>query len=627
MTSLSYVNFRSSSYSTAHEELDISAQAIASAVAVRMDSYFQSLELASDQFENSGSLTDEDRFEFRETLLRNLRSNTGSLESYYGFKDGTTYTTEGLIPDFAKVAVEREWYVRIHGGEERIVTTPYTSSAGLLIMALGVPLKNGSDVYGTLCINIKLTGITEFTADIIDFDNIILTREDGYIMAHQNSDLIGKQLSDVIPDLADDTDNSETTRLTFQDGNVEYDGTVTTIADLGWRVWVFKSRDAIQAASDANLISSIGQAVIALLLSALMVGLLVQRLVFRPMNGLASVMGDLAGGKLDVDVPSQDRRDEVGEMALAVQVFKDNALKIQQLSAEQALAETRAKEKKTQEMNALANDFEQTVGTVVDAVSTSSSSMRGSAKSMADAADLSMSQVQSVAMASDQASGNVQAVASATEELTLSINEIARQASEASSTANTAVARADSTHQTIQGLVDSARQIGEVVGLITNIAEQTNLLALNATIEAARAGDAGNGFAVVASEVRNLASQTANATEKIGSQIANIQNATKDAAVSIEGIAKIVGTIDEVTTTIAAAVEEQTAAAQEIARNIQEAATRTQDVSQTLASVGEAASSTGAAASVILEGAEGMAHQSVGLKQAMDAFLNKVRAA
>ncbi|TQV77864.1 methyl-accepting chemotaxis protein [Denitrobaculum tricleocarpae] len=627
ITALSYKNFSASSQNMKHNELDVTARAVAQAVSVKMAGYFGSLELASRQFNNAASLEGDERFAYRETILKDLLENTGALESYYGFKDGSTYTTKGLIPDFNEKALQREWYQRIHGGEERIVTTPYVSSAGFLIMAVGVPLLEGQAITGTLCINLKLTEITDFTRDLLDFENIILTRADGYIMAHQNPDLIGQKLWDVIPGLEKHSAETESTRLQFEIEDEGYDGSLSVIEDLGWKVWVFEKQSTIQADSTANFYASSAQSGVALILSAVMIGLLVSYLVFKPMAGMTGAMQRLADGDLEVEVPAQGRTDELGEMATAVQVFKDNAIKIKQLDAEQAQAEVRAKEQKAREMNALADGFEQSVGTVVETVSTSSKSMQSSAQTMSSTADQALSQSQSVANTSEQASANVQTVAAATEELTASINEIGRQVTDAASTANRAVDNAGETSRTIQGLVDSAQKIGDVVNLITDIAEQTNLLALNATIEAARAGDAGKGFAVVASEVKSLANQTAKATEEISQQISGIQDSTKDAATSVEGIGKIISNINEVTTNIAAAVEEQSAATEEIARNVQEAATRTQQVSSNITSVSQAASDTGTAANEILGGAEEMSQQSVALKQEVDAFLKQVRSA
>ncbi len=627
MTALSYKNFSSSSENMKRNELNVMARAVGQAVSVKMERYFRSLELASKQFDNSAGLEGDALFAFRQTLITDLLENAGALESYYGFKDGSTFTTKGRIPDFEEIALEREWYRRIHGGEDRIVTTPYVSSAGFLIMAVGVPLSQGDEVYGTLCVNLRLTEITEFTNGLLDFDNIILTRSDGFIMAHQNEEFIGQKLWDVVPDLEQYGAQAQSGQLVFQIDDEQYYGSLDVIDSLDWKVWVFEKQSVVRADSVQNLYASIAQAGGALVLAAVMIGLLVSYLVFKPMAGMTRSMQKLADGDLEVEVPAQGRKDELGAMSNAVQVFKDNAIRIRQLDAEQKQAEVRAKEQKTQEMNALADSFERRVGRVVEAVSASSSSMQSSARGMSSTADQALSQSEAVASTSEQASENVQTVAAATEELTASINEISRQISEASSTANAAVRDAGVTHQTIQGLVKSAQKIGDVVDLITDIAEQTNLLALNATIEAARAGDSGKGFAVVASEVKNLANQTAKATEEISVQIADIQDSTKDAASSVEGIGKIIGDINEVTTNIAAAIEEQSAATEEIATNVQQAATRTQTVSTNISGVSQSVSDTGTAASKIVEEAEDMSQQSVTLKNEAETFLRQIRSA
>lgn len=344
-----------------------------------------------------------------------------------------------------------------------------------------------------------------------------------------------------------------------------------------------------------------------------------------PLQKMAATMDKLAEGQLDVEIPARNRKDEIGDMAKAVNVFKENAERTKDLEAEQVAAAERAEEEKKQAMNNMADTFEESVGAIVSQVSQSSEEMRNRSEEMSNSAEHASNQSMAVAAASDQATANVQAVSAATEELTASITEISRQVTDASSIANTAVDQANSTHNSINNLVESAQKIGEVVSLITDIAEQTNLLALNATIEAARAGEAGKGFAVVASEVKNLANQTAKATEEIGSQIGGIQTATGDAAEAVEGIAKIITNIDEITTSVAAAVEEQQMSTSEIANNVQQAAAGNQEVSENIAGVRQAAEDTGTASNAILGNATGLLEQSTTLKHEVDEFLAKVR--
>ena len=390
--------------------------------------------------------------------------------------------------------------------------------------------------------------------------------------------------------------------------------------------------DLIRLASDAESAASRAFTILLVTVAALLS--LTAALVFfaargivRPIVAMTGAMGALADGDLEVAIPAEGQRNEIGEMAAAVQVFKNNAIDKVRLEKEQEEAKIRAEEEKRAAMNKLAADFEATVGRVVNQVSSASTQMEASSQSMNATAEEATRQSAAVAAASEQASANVQTVASAAEELSSSISEISRQVSQASAIASGAVRQAEQTNTKIQGLADAAQKIGEVVALITDIADQTNLLALNATIEAARAGDAGKGFAVVASEVKNLANQTAKATDEIGTQIAGIQTATRDAVSAIEEITKTISEIDEVASGIASAVEQQGAATQEIARNVEQAAAGTQEVSSNIAGVSQAANDTGAAADEIRSAAGELSQQSETLRVEVDRFLSSVRAA
>ena len=355
--------------------------------------------------------------------------------------------------------------------------------------------------------------------------------------------------------------------------------------------------------------------------------LLIARVLCGPINAMTGVMGRLAHGDLEVDIPAKGQKDEIGAMAEAVQVFKDNAQEKVRLEAEQKERERRIAEEKHAMLNQMADDFQASVGAVVDMVGAASSQLMSSAEVMSATAEETSRQSTAVAAASEQASANVQTVATAAEELSASIDEIGRQVHQSSETSLAAVQQAEQTNRKVQSLAEAVGRIGEVVDLITDIAEQTNLLALNATIEAARAGDAGKGFAVVASEVKNLANQTARATEEISAQIAGVQASTQDAVGAIDAITKTIGEINEIASTIAAAVEEQSAATQEIARNVEQAAAGTQEVSSNIGTVTEAANDTGLAATQIRGASTQLSEQSVTLKTAVESFLKTIRAA
>jgi methyl-accepting chemotaxis protein len=314
-------------------------------------------------------------------------------------------------------------------------------------------------------------------------------------------------------------------------------------------------------------------------------------------------------------------------MAAAVGVFKDNMLEAERLRAEQSGNEQRAAAQRKADMHKLADEFQAAVGAIVDTVSSASTELEAAAGTLTRTAEVTQELSGTVAAASEQASANVQSVASSTEEMTSSVNEISRQVQESSKIAVEAVRQAQQTDVRINQLSQAAGRIGDVVKLITAIAEQTNLLALNATIEAARAGEAGRGFAVVASEVKQLASQTAKATDEISTQIAGMQTATQDSVAAIKEIGGTIGRISEIASTIAAAVEEQGAATQEIARNVGEAAKGTQQVASNITDVNRGASETGSASAQVLSSAQSLSHESNHLKAEVDKFLMTVRAA
>ena len=348
--------------------------------------------------------------------------------------------------------------------------------------------------------------------------------------------------------------------------------------------------------------------------------------VSTPIRGMTGAMSRLAQHDLSTLIEGAERKDEVGQMAKAVQVFKDSMIEADRLKAEQEEAQKVAAARSAT-VDQLTRDFDVSVQGVVQSVSSQAGQMQASAQSMSAAAEEATKQAAAVAAASEQGAANVQTVASAAEELSSSIAEIGRQVSHSSQIATTAVKEAAKANEMVQGLLNASGKIGEIVALINDIADQTNLLALNATIEAARAGEAGKGFAVVAAEVKNLATQTSKATEEIGTQITSVQGATQNAVNAIASIGKTIGEIDQISTTIAAAVEQQGAATQEIARNVEEAAKGTQEVSSNIGGVTQAANSTGAVANQVLSSAQALSEQSGELRTLVQGFLTKVKAA
>ena len=347
--------------------------------------------------------------------------------------------------------------------------------------------------------------------------------------------------------------------------------------------------------------------------------------ISRPILAITHAMTALAGGDKGTEIPGQDHKDEIGDMAAAVQVFKENMIKADELTAQQ-LEDTRIREERAKKIESLTQDFDRKVAELLDAFGESATETESTSTAMNRIAEETNHRATTVAAAAEEATANVQSVAAATEELSNSSHEIGRQVTQSSEIASRAADQAQDTNRTVQGLAEAAKEIDEVVQLISDIAEQTNLLALNATIEAARAGDAGKGFAVVANEVKSLATQTAQATEDIGRRISTIQGETGAAVDAIQSIAKTVNEINEITAAIAAAVEEQVATTGEITRNIEQAASGAQEVSSNIVEVTKAAGETGAAAGQMTTVSSQMKTKADDLRHQVEDFLKGVRA-
>ena len=377
-------------------------------------------------------------------------------------------------------------------------------------------------------------------------------------------------------------------------------------------------------ASAETTISIVGVAGIVL---ALVVAWLIGTGLSRPIIGMTGAMTRLADGNKTVDIPGQGRKDEIGAMAGSVLVFKENLIRNEQMAAEAVARDKEAKEARARLIADLAKDLDAQVMSGLNAVASASTEIQTTANGLAGTAEETSAQSTAVAAAAEQATGNVQTVASAAEELGSSIGEINRQVQHQGQLARQAADVAGESAAQVEGLAAQANKIGEVVELITTIAEQTNLLALNATIEAARAGDAGKGFAVVASEVKSLANQTAKATEEIAGQIKAIQDQTATTVQAMGTINEKIAGVTEVSSAVAAAVEEQDAATQEIGRNVQQAAAGTQEVTSNIHGVNEAARETGGAAADMLSASGELAQQAEGLKTAVQNFLTQLNAA
>ncbi|MDB5580619.1 MAG: Chemotaxis protein [Bradyrhizobium sp.] len=383
------------------------------------------------------------------------------------------------------------------------------------------------------------------------------------------------------------------------------------------------SETALREAMKLRMVTALALAALAMCVLSFLLG----RAISQPISAMTRALTRLAAGDFNIALPGLKRRDEIGEMAGAARVFKDNMIETERLRAEQLADQQSQSSQRKEERLRLASGFQDAVGSIVDKVSSEATELEAAASTLTRTAETTLELSGVVSGASGEASSNIESVAAATGEMTSSVEEIGRQVVESRKIAQSAVEHARTTDARITALSQAAGRIGEVVKLITGIAEQTNLLALNATIEAARAGDAGRGFAVVAQEVKALAAQTAKATEEIGKQISGMQTATEESVDAIKEIGAVILQISDVSGVIAAAVEQQGAATREIARNVQMASDGAARVGSAITDVHHGAADTGSASGQVLSSAQSLSSQASQLKLEVDSFLASIRAA